>query len=211
MADEVTYNWTDFKALSVAKKFGMQFQDTGDNYYIWFVEDIIKYSTVIVKETPAGTDQADFENNYKANANKAIEPKSSDGQVYVRNSPKSYGKTLKIKGFGITCPPNQDTTYDIKFTSDIELIGGEAECTRMDFDDKINFKAIDKDNVLGYGAGFVLNQFIIDSRGLGENHVTIAKASSTDLFPSYFYLRLIFTNSHATDEKKLVFNLEYYA
>ena len=72
MIDEIDITWTDIKILSDNKGFGLQYVTAGTDYVIWFVEDIIKYTAIIQITSPAGSDQTDFENNYKANANKPV-------------------------------------------------------------------------------------------------------------------------------------------
>ena len=65
-------SWTDFKALVSNKGLGMQYENQTEQYYIWAVEDGTIYYCRILITIPAGSDQEDFEDNYKDNANKPI-------------------------------------------------------------------------------------------------------------------------------------------
>lgn len=69
---EVNLSWTTFKSTVSSKGLAMQYIDTGDNYDIWAVEGSDTYRAVIIQTSPAGTDQSDFENNYKDDANKPL-------------------------------------------------------------------------------------------------------------------------------------------
>lgn len=134
MADEVNVNWTNFKTLADSKGFGMQYVDTGDNYLIWFVEDTIKYTTVITKTTPAGTDQDDFEDNYKTGANKPVfigEDEvihvyalrdTSDHLTNISDNRGAIPKTVVIyndTNQSITCQLQGDRDTDFDFAMDM--------------------------------------------------------------------------------------------
>lgn len=64
--------WSNFKSLSDSKGMKIQYQDYSNEYYLWALENGTTYICGITKTTPASSDQADFENNYKANSNLPI-------------------------------------------------------------------------------------------------------------------------------------------
>jgi hypothetical protein len=67
-----TYTWTELKELQASKGVPLQYKDMNNDYVIWFVEGGFTYTAYIQKTSPAGTDQSDFETNYKDDANKPV-------------------------------------------------------------------------------------------------------------------------------------------
>ena len=78
----VENTWTELKTIISTKDLLVQYTDDGSVYAIWVNEGNDVYSTNINIESPASTDQADFEDNYKANANKAISPSYLEDKVF---------------------------------------------------------------------------------------------------------------------------------
>lgn len=70
---EIKTTWTDLKALVTAKTLNFQYRDDSANYYVFAQEGVVVYSTVIKKESPANSDQTDFEANYKPTANAGLQ------------------------------------------------------------------------------------------------------------------------------------------
>lgn len=62
--------WTDFKALVDLKNPFLQYEESNDNYVIWFNEGITVYRTTVYKRS-GDVDCADFEDNYKVDSNKS--------------------------------------------------------------------------------------------------------------------------------------------
>jgi hypothetical protein len=89
--------WTVFKSSAITgKSLLVQYQDDGSIYTIFAIDLSIAYTCIIWKGTvPDGvinsgysqaqndTDKADFENNYKAQANKTLTPKSQVNLGYT--------------------------------------------------------------------------------------------------------------------------------
>lgn len=152
-------SWEQFKNIIEKKKINIQYQEKENEYNIFISEGNIIWSYLLFKTTPVNSDQEDFENNYKNNANQPIIIKASDSTPYVRVTEKTVGKYLQLYGLEITCPNNQTSNYDIKWTVDLEFVGARAVDEKNLKGNYANMQLIDKDNILGYGAGFVLHEF----------------------------------------------------
>jgi hypothetical protein len=69
---------------------------------------------------------------------------------------------LNFNGIGVsaTCAPNAVTNIDYKLLDDCLITGGRVIIVGGKFGDKIDLAIVDTDNIMGYGAGFVLNKFV---------------------------------------------------
>ena len=77
------HTWTDLKALATLKNLPyVQYEDQTNQYKVWIEDGNNLHFTYIQKDS--GADQTDFENNYKADANQADQPRSYDGKTFVR-------------------------------------------------------------------------------------------------------------------------------
>jgi len=81
----IELNWTEFKQIAITNKhINPQYQDKGHGYFIWAVELCVVYSCNVDKTDPVNSDQEDFEDNYKADCNKTVEPTDTEGKHYTR-------------------------------------------------------------------------------------------------------------------------------
>lgn len=71
---------------------------------------------------------------------------------------------VNYRGTGIrfSATANTTTTYDYLLTEDRILTGAEGLVNGASWGDKVTLQVVDKDNVLGFGANTVLNQFVTD-------------------------------------------------
>lgn len=69
---EINLDWSEYKGVIDSKHIPVQYVEQGGFYNIWAIDGVTNYRTVIQKITPTPTDsdQEDFENNYKGDANK---------------------------------------------------------------------------------------------------------------------------------------------
>lgn len=69
---------------------------------------------------------------------------------------------LNFRGTGIsgTATANTTTNIDYQLTEDRIITGGFLILQNHQFGDYVSFQVVDKDNILGYGAGTVLNEFM---------------------------------------------------
>lgn len=66
---------------------------------------------------------------------------------------------VRAKGIGFTATAGADTNYDYKFTEARLIDGTQLIIKDHAFGDSVSFSVVDVDNVLGYGAGLVLDMF----------------------------------------------------
>jgi hypothetical protein len=72
MKDIQIYSWESFKEVLSAKKLWLQYVDTGKSYSIFAVDEVLVYVYTVAKLDPRDDEQADFEDNYKAEANRPL-------------------------------------------------------------------------------------------------------------------------------------------
>ena len=203
---ELRYNYSDFMSLYNNKGLkNLQYYESNGVYDLFFEEGMVLYTCRITEQN----DITDFENNYKANANKPLIIKAEDSTPYVRVTEKTVGKFLQLHGFEMICPANETTNYDVKWTVDIEFVGARAKDENNIFGNYANMQLIDKDNILGYGAGFILHEFgkEVPSAIMVETcnvETTTAATINTGL-----YLRIQYVNNSET-ETKMSGALKYY-
>jgi len=99
-------SWTDLKTLANIKDFPIQYDETTNCYFVFILENGTMYFSEIWKNTNAiegidvtqnNTDKTDFEDNYKTDANKSINPPHKYGE----------GKGVKITGQATVTGINQ--------------------------------------------------------------------------------------------------------
>lgn len=80
---------------------------------------------------------------------------------FIKTHPfeNSYG--LRFRGVGISGMgiAGQSTNIDYKLTEDRYLNGCQPILKGHVFGDTITFRVVDKDNILGYGVGAILDEF----------------------------------------------------
>jgi hypothetical protein len=88
-------------------------------------------------------------------------PLDSDGIPLVRTRAFANPDNMKFRGTGIsaTCTKNTTTNVDYKLTENRYLNGIQIIVKDHVIGDKVQLKVIDIDNILGYGANTVLDQF----------------------------------------------------
>lgn len=80
---EVRKSWSDLKTVVSNKNLALQYEDDGSFYRVFAFDKSICYRCDIYQEDPAGTDQDDFETNYKDDANGPDEIKDPDRKAFV--------------------------------------------------------------------------------------------------------------------------------
>lgn len=94
-------SWTEFKAFVAARAMAMQFYDAGGQYRVFAFDGPICYACNVMQD--AGSDQTDFEANYKSSANAKIgEQKDSDNAVLSRVKAAPTGWTFQFRCFDFT-------------------------------------------------------------------------------------------------------------
>ncbi len=80
---DLKLSWAKFKAIHTTVMFDIRFSEDDDEYIIYGTDGDILFTCYIEKTDPAGSDQSDFESNYKDDANRR-----TDGKVMVYSTPR---------------------------------------------------------------------------------------------------------------------------
>lgn len=92
--------WSEFKNI-VAYKEKVRFVDRGEFYLIYYSDNGGTFQTSVLKDS--GSDQSDFESNYKNQANKkSDEQKDTDGATLQRIKVTSTGWHYQLHGIEFT-------------------------------------------------------------------------------------------------------------
>lgn len=130
-----------------------------------------------------------------------INPLAGDGTMYVRQTEKYVGKTMKFEGFEFTGTAGTTTKYQWKITSStFEIVGALCLVTGGEIGDKLQFKVVDVDNVLGYGAGLVLSWIGRNIPAVALSTPMRVESASALAVAANFYLEISYDNAGATDK-----------
>lgn len=157
---EVT--WPIFKDFVDARKVSIQWIDVNDHYYLKAFDSSFSISCSIYKLDEDGTYKAQFEASYKALGNKpmgAICPTSGRALMPFRPFSDSEGFRFRGKGVSGLATASTVTNIDLKITEERFINGCEVILKDQAFGDSCNFEIVDVDNIIGYGAGVVLDRF----------------------------------------------------
>ena len=102
--------WSELKNYADSGSFPIQYLvDKDDNYHIFCVNGTFQLKCIIAKESPASSDQSDFETNYKPNANKNV---SQTPTAFA------YKDNFFFRGTGkkFNCPAGQTTQIKLENT-----------------------------------------------------------------------------------------------
>lgn len=114
----------------------------------------------------------------------------------------------KLQGFKGTATVNSTTTIDWKFPEERWVSGGILLAQGTHWGDKVALQIIDKDNVLGYGANTVLDEYVTDFYLVTDTEFQVQLESPyVALVPANVYLRLLYTNTSLLDAVEVAFNL----
>lgn len=104
------------------------------------------------------------------------------------------------QGFAFTATAGQTTNHDYKFTASRLLEAPILICKYHAWGDYIRFQVVDVDNILGYGAGTVLDEFAttwyLDDSIQTQRPVDLWYSAEV---VSGLYIRVIYTSVGATN------------
>ena len=147
---------------------------------------------------------------------KDANPIQIDANTPVRSFALSEGGTLRarLKGFiNQTVTKNQLTNIDwlipqtayLGTNKQSYMDGIEYLADKAVAGDYMKFQIVDVDNILGYGAGFVADEFG-DDWGVMPNTPTTIRLYKAKLIPG-LYIRIKYTSTGTTDDVTFVANL----
>ncbi len=120
----------------------------------------------------------------------------------VRKEADMNADSVKFRGKGIsfTATAGTTTSYDYKITEGRLINGTQLIVKDSTFGDSVKFQVVDVDNIFGYGAGIVLDEFATD-----WNIAADQQGQGATLLPysaeivAGLYLRFVYTSTGATN------------
>jgi hypothetical protein len=195
----IELKWSDFKNFSTSRAVTGHYFTIGDNYQLFCIDSPIQVSCIIPTD-PTNADTIDFETNFKSSWNK--KNSDSDGYQITRQRAFSNSDGFRFRGasFSGTATAGTVTNIDYKLTEERYINGGQLILKDHVTGDKFTFQVIDIDNVMGYGANVVLDQFITDFyvSGQAETQAGLNLAYPAKI-PANLYLRLKITSTGETN------------
>lgn len=177
----IALDWTEFTTIVEAKGIepAVQYVEPTDQYVVFCVDGPIVYNVTIYKDNlPLDCDpeanaaaKEDFEDNWKANCNKPLQPREETGAEALALQKKGLSglpvvSTAQIpieasnfrKSWEVTSEPETTTNMDIHVADD--LVGPQGNCflsgglyvcrTSATKGSAIHFAVVDRDDTLGY-------------------------------------------------------------
>lgn len=123
------------------------------------------------------------------------QPKASDNSLYVRPSSKTVGLRLTLHGAEFTADPNTVTKHQLKFNTNIELVGALFKVIGAHSNDYVDVKIVDVDNILGYGNNVELAQFAYRVPGHLCTTPIAVESTTSDIIYQGLYMSLEYTNA----------------
>ena len=146
MGNKLTLAYSDLKDMVTAKSLAWQFNEDDKKYYVFAVDGEVLYQSEIWKsgKEPRGInsvqneqDILDFEQKYKALANKTLKPTTSEGLPKVLAAVSPDEVSLFITGRSLEVSENT-FELDSSFDSDIQLQGMVVQVKDADWGDSID-------------------------------------------------------------------------
>jgi hypothetical protein len=107
----------------------------------------------------------------------------------------------------VTKTTTQDIDY--KLTENLYLDGGELNTKDAEFGDKVTAQVIDIDNILGYGANFVVKTWLVEW-GLCNMGTCKILTDYKGYVLKDLYLRIKYTSVGTTNDVKVIVNYKLH-
>ena len=120
--------------------------------------------------------------------------------------------TLTLCPFGVsfTAAANQVTTFSYTLTAATYLKGGVLYVTPGTMGDQLTVQIVDVNNVLGYGANFVVATYVNGWYVIPSLQNTIEDISVSALIPAGLCVNFLYANVSTTQATQVVVNLLSY-
>lgn len=105
---------------------------------------------------------------------------------------------------------NQTTTFDLSIASTVYLKGGVMYASPGNIGDTLIIQVVDKDNITGAGANTVLATYVNNWYVIPQDMNAVEDVSLSQPLAGGLYIRMIYTNVHATQDTKVIVNLLAY-
>jgi hypothetical protein len=160
---QLTLSWTDLKTFSTNNLTSIHWLSAEGNYYIWSNSGPTEVSLImpIVSPTPSGSDQEDFENNFKPTTGATTKQPAIVTTQFELND-----KDLKLASGEAAVDGSGNAVLNFKVPGTYAngdgrwLTSGTAWFDSPNAHDTVTeINIIDTDNVLGYGANTVVKTY----------------------------------------------------
>lgn len=192
-------DWSDFKKWidGTNGRLRHTWVESTENYMILALDGQLTRVVQLTKSTPPSSDQLEFESQYMNLA--TIETRTADGRLVVTQGPYAYTEeNARFVGFRYICPSGTTSNHDELITSSIRLQGGHYWAATPSIGDTVSLSVVDKDNILGNGAGVVLAEYVKTLPLAPWNHQAEIIAPTAGLVVAGLYLRMTYTNVGAS-------------
>lgn len=191
-------SWAQLKEFSVSRKAPMQYLESTNGYDVIAIDGYFTVSTLIDK-TSINDDRTDFETNFKPTANMPIVKRDMYGREIFTSSPFTDASGFRFRGASFSGAAATGVTTDIEYRIIQEryINGGRLLVDNIGLNDRMTFQVVDKDNVLGLGAGAVLDEFISEYYVPQDGNLEVRLDYPARIMAG-LYLRLKYTSTHAS-------------
>lgn len=183
-------DWSEFKKWINGTNANLRFTciEEQASYTVVATDGTILRTAGINKTEPKNDDQVDFENNFKDKSNQPFE-------TLVTQRPYAYSpEKARFVGFLYECTPGI-TEFDEPLTSYIRLQGGYYWCRGANIGDRVSLSVVDKNNVLGMGANFVLSEYVSRMPVAPWDHLQEISTTAAGSIQPGLFLRLKYENT----------------
>ena len=188
-------SWTVFKQFVSSKNLLIQYLEMDSIYEVLAIDGVFILVCRIDRQN-TNSDLLDFETNFKPSANKPIEKRSSDGLLISKPFKDAVGFRFRGASFKASVPANATQDVDYKIEQERWIDGGRALVDKIGSEDQITFQVVDKDNILGMGAGTVLDEFISGYYVPMDGNLEVRLPYPARIVAG-LYLRLKYTSTHS--------------
>lgn len=200
----LTIDWPIFKNIVDERGLSIQWVElSADNYWLAAYDGQFAFDCNIDSNTPSYVE--DFEENYKDAGNK-----SPQAKVVQTLGTDAY--TIQPIGFSFSPTKESTTDHDLLLPQAFAIKGGVLWAKNIKHGDYVKVQVIDKDNVLGLGAGIVLSNYVEKWMVFPEPALNEVIDVSIGVLPvAGLYLRVKYTSlSGATVNPDCLLNLYTY-
>lgn len=196
--------WTQLKAFADARGLSVQWIDYGETYWIAAIDGALAVETKLDKIVDA-IDVADFELTRKTPGNRALQPLDSDKRSLVTPSAFSLNLDYKVraKGYSSAATLGATTNHNFAVGAEDRYMNGLVILLKDHvFGDTMALQVVDVDNLLGFGAGAMLNEFGTSWNVAGDqqNQGLISFPYNAKINAG-LYLRVVYTSTGTVEVK----------
>lgn len=196
---EIT-SWSDFKALVTAKGLLIQYTQVDNYYSIYAPESPFLWHISLIQD--GGSDQIDFETNYKSTANAPLEYRSVDGLPKYASAMFVDNLSYWVDGTNgnLSISAGQSGYLRTNFSVPFKLNGVDIHWENANFGDCINFEiGMYNNNDTSSENNFIsLSQFANQYRIMGTDTKMFQVDTVKTIPPTYnnsnIYIRTTYIN-----------------